>query len=197
MDKATFIDLMDKYIDGAMSGSEKYDFEQMLINDPQLNEDFNLHKTLRKGIKLTGRQELARELQSIKKEVNSNSEHSGVPFNKKWYLAIAAVMVAILAALFVFKNNNDVFEPIYAGKYEMKTMPAEGKFGSSPSTQTIELILKASQTYEYEIVNDTLVLYCNPSIIKDIELLTPMFILNSQRNIEMDINNKIIIFNKK
>jgi hypothetical protein len=74
MDRATFLDLMDKYIDGIMSDAEKYEFDLMLTNDPSLQQEFNTHKTLRKGIKLSGRNDLIIELNSIKKDVSlSNS----------------------------------------------------------------------------------------------------------------------------
>ena len=67
MDRATFLDLMDKYIDGIISDAEKYEFDLMLTNDPSLQQEFNTHKTLRKGIKLSGRNDLIIELNSIKK----------------------------------------------------------------------------------------------------------------------------------
>ena len=70
MDKATFLELMDQYIDGTMSSAEKYEFEQMLKRDPLLQEEFELHKSIRKGIKISARKDLLSELNEIKKEVN-------------------------------------------------------------------------------------------------------------------------------
>ncbi len=200
MDKATFLELMDQYIDGTISSDDKFEFDQMLTNDPSLHQEFDIHKTIRKGIKLSGRKDLLSELNEIKKEVSPVHENIKTLF-PRWYLMVAAVFVGLLGVVFVFRNqlgtqdSNDLNTVNnYAGKIELRTLPLEGKLGG-PSIESVHLILITNESETYEIKNDTLYIFTEKEFSsKDIKVLVT---LDQERNIVIDIKEEIYIFKPK
>jgi hypothetical protein len=201
MDKATFLEKMDQYIDGTMSSAEKYDFEQMLKRDPLLQEKFDIHKSIRKGIKISARKDLLSELNDIKKEINPNENVKSL--FPRWILMVAAVFVSLLGVVFFFRNqsgNQDSKDlnsgKNYAGKIELRTLPLEGKLGG-PSTESIHLILVDNNSETYEIKNDTLYIFTNQEYFDEIERLKPMVTLNQERNIVFETKEQTFIFKKK
>jgi hypothetical protein len=198
MDRATFLDLMDKYIDGIMSDAEKYEFDLMLTNDPSLQQEFNAHKTLRKGIKLSGRNDLIKELNSIKKDVSISNSGNIKKISSSWYITFAAVLVAVIAVLFLFNNKNET-SPVtkYVGILEMQVLPIEGKLGGGVTTERVKVLLKSNNQNEYEMNKDTLIIYTEPKIIETILVMDPVITLNEDRKILIEIKNQKYIFTKK
>jgi hypothetical protein len=200
MDKATFLELMDQYIDSTMSSAEKYEFEQMLKRDPLLQEEFELHKSIRKGIKISARKDLLSELNEIKKEVNHNEDNVKSLFSR-WYLMVAAVFVGLLGVVFVFRNQSGYQDAKdlnsvnnYAGKIELRTLPLEGKLGGQ-STESVHLILVANKSETFEIKDDTLFIFTEKKFTsKDIKVVVT---LDQERKIVIDIKEEIYIFKKK
>ncbi len=198
MDRATFLDLMDKYIDGIMSDAEKYEFDLMLTNDPSLQQEFNTHKTLRKGIKLSGRNDLIIELNSIKKDVSLSNSGNIKKISSGWYISFAAVLVAVIAVLFLFNNKNET-SPVtkYVGILEMQVLPIEGKLGGGVTTERVKVLLKSKNQNEYEMNKDTLIIYTEPKIIETILVMDPVITLNKERKILIEIKNHKYTFTKK
>ena len=198
MDRATFLDLMDKYIDGIMSDAEKYEFDLMLTNDPSLQQEFNAHKTLRKGIKLSGRNDLINELNSIKKDVSISNSGNIKKISSSWYITFAAVLVAVIAVLFLFNNKNET-SPVtkYVGILEMQVLPIEGKLGGGVTTERVKVLLKSNNQNEYEMNKDTLIIYTEPKIIETILVMDPVITLNKERKILIEIKNHKYTFTKK
>ena len=79
---------------------------------------------------------------------------------------------------------------------ELKTLPIEGKLGG-PSTESIHLILVDNNSETYEIKNDTLFMFTNQEYLDEIKRLKPIFTLNQQRNIVLEIKELTFIFKKK
>lgn len=200
MDKATFLELMDQYIDSTMSSAEKYEFEQMLKRDPLLQEEFELHKSIRKGIKISARKDLLSELNEIKKEVNPNYDNVKSLF-PRWILMVAAVFVGLLGVVFFFRNQSGYQDSKdlnsgnnYAGKIELRTLPLEGKLGG-PSTESVHLMLIANEGETYEIKNDTLFIFTEKEILGK-EFNTTVT-LNQERDIVLKIKEQTYIFKPK
>ncbi len=106
MDKATFLEMMDQYIDGTLSSAEKYEFEQMINNDPSLRADFDLHRSIRSGIKKIARLDLKDELDSIKKEVN-HEDTVVKPLMPRWlFMGAAATVITLVATVILLKNDS-------------------------------------------------------------------------------------------
>lgn len=202
MDKATFLELMDQYIDGTMSSAEKYEFEQMLKRDTLLQEEFELHKSIRKSIKISARKDLLAELYEIKKEVNPN-EDNVKPLFPRWVLMIAAIFVGLVAVVFVLKNQSVKQESNtvsmessknYGGMIELRTLPLEGKLGG-PSIESVHLMMIVDESETYEIKNDTLFIFTAKEFSsKDVKV---MVTLDQERNIVIDLKEEIYIFKPK
>lgn len=197
MDKATFLELMDQYIDGTMSSAEKYEFEQMINNDPSLKADFDLHKSIRSGIKKIARLDLKDELDQIKKESQLNDTKVKPLIPARIIMGIAAVLVAIIAVIFIFREHNSI-NPSYAyvGKLEMKVLPKEGNLGGVNNEQ-IHVVLKSGVVYEYVLTPDSLILYTDPELFNTFKNMEPVITLNQQRNIAIEIKDNKFLFKPK
>ncbi|MBK8886737.1 MAG: hypothetical protein IPN46_09350, partial [Saprospiraceae bacterium] len=145
----------------------------------------------------SGRKDLLSELNEIKKEVSPVKENIKTLF-PRWYLMVAAVFVGVIGVVFVLRNqspvsSNNNSENNYAGMIELKTLPIEGKLGG-PSTESIHLILVDNNSETYEIKNDTLFMFTNQEYLDEIKRLKPIFTLNQQRNIVLEIKELTFIF---
>lgn len=197
MDKATFLEMMDQYIEGTLSSAEKNEFDQMMNNDPSLRAEFDLHKSILSGIKKTARLDLKDELDQIKKESQLNGTKVKPLIPARIIMGIAAVFVAIIATVFIFKENNSI-EPRYAyiGKLEMKVLPKEGNLGGV-NAEKIHVVLKSGADYEYSLTKDSLILYTDPKIFNKLINMDPVIILNQERNVELEIKDNKYLFKPK
>jgi hypothetical protein len=197
MDKATFLENMDKYIDGTLTGTEKYDFEQMLENDPVLQEEFGLHKSLRGGIKKSARLDFQTELNAIKAEVYSKPKKV-IPLLSRWkIMGIAAAFIGIIVSLVLFRNIGDLgSQSEYIGSFAVKTLPKEGNLGS-PNAQTYHVLFELGNNNEYEIKNDSLFLISTQKINESLKTNEAMITMNGQRDILINIKDKQYIFHPK
>ncbi len=71
MNKATFLEMMDKYLDGTLPESELKEFKLLLKNDPLLQEELNIQRHIRNGIILQGRKLMAKDLSKIKADIDN------------------------------------------------------------------------------------------------------------------------------
>jgi len=124
MDKATFLKMMDQYIDGTLSSTEKYDFDQMVRKDPLLQKEFDMHKAIRNGIKKSARKDLLEELNVIKNEIKpAVNIRKIIP---RWYLLLAAVFLGIVCVIFMFTNEMKYKENDFANYSKIEHNPYEG-----------------------------------------------------------------------
>jgi hypothetical protein len=194
MDKATFLEIMDKYIDGTLSGTEKYDFEQMLKSDPRLQKEFDIHRSIRNGIKRQARKELVMELHAIKKEVNASNDKVK-PLFPRWILfGLVGAFISLLVFLYFLRNDNDI-EPqtAYAGYLKMKILPKEGNLGL-PTAEKIHVVLISNKKNEYEVSGDTLILYTIPENFNTFIAMDPVITLDQNRNIKVEIKDIKYLF---
>lgn len=102
MDKATFLELMDKYIDGTLSNADKTAFEQMINNDPMLKNEFDIQKNIRSGIQKVARREFIAELNEIKKNKGGTRI---IPLSL--IISVAAVLVLCIGMVLFFKQEKN------------------------------------------------------------------------------------------
>ena len=102
MDKATFLELMDKYIDGTLSNADKTAFEQMINNDPMLKNEFDIQKNIRNGIQKVARREFIAELNEIKKNKGGTRI---IPLSL--IISVAAVLVLCIGMVLFFKQEKN------------------------------------------------------------------------------------------
>lgn len=243
MDKATFLEMMDQYIDGTMTSAEKFEFDQMVRKDPLLQKEFDIHNAIRNSIKKSARKDLQAELNEIKNEIGSDVNIRKI--FPRWSLMVAAIFVGILGVVFVFRNewnykenysaNNSTIKhnqyegdtlrnPLanetytinasrsnsgekdtissqkrfveYAGRYDLKILPIEGKLGGAASLK-IDLILKPYYLNAFMLEGDTLFIFTEPEIIENIRKNNLLITLNKERNLVLEINQERYIFKPK
>lgn len=174
MNRETFLDMADKYIDGTMSSAERYNFEQMINENLELKKEFELLKAIRTGIALQARRKFKDELLDIKKEFEKeNKEGRSSLLNK--ILLVGALIVGAIGIVFLVnsdfagsktqKTDGSEIENtekgrsksslIYAGQFDVKTLPLAGKLGGTMTEKT-EIVISPDDSEMYFYKNDTL-----------------------------------------
>lgn len=163
MDKETFLDLMDKYIDGELTDTEKYNFEQMIEENLDMKNKYQIHRAIREGIQREGREKLKLQLQKIKNEVKKEEERNVFIFKILKYAAV--LTTGILGVLFLMKPDfiykdsiNTQVDRIYVGQLNVKILPLEGKLGASIG-QKKEIVLISDASNLYYDRNDTIYIF--------------------------------------
>jgi hypothetical protein len=107
MDRETFYQLMDKYLDGLLSNDENEDFEYLLKTDKNKLEEFENHKNIRRAVVIKSRQEKLTEINRLKNEyLNDQSKPAArririsrlVPY-------VIAASVFIIVGIIALMNN--------------------------------------------------------------------------------------------
>jgi len=96
-------EFVNRYLDNELSEIERLDFENKILHDSELREEYNFQKDLIEGIKETRRLELKSRL-------------SNIPINTPLYqtigfkaVAIASITASVgIGAYYLFSNTNDI-----------------------------------------------------------------------------------------
>jgi hypothetical protein len=94
------IDLFDLYLNNALEGNERAQFEEKLINNAEFNKAFTDYKTLVLGIQDFGKIELKNYIKA--QAINSN-KGSNFKISRTFY-AMAASVVLVIGLVFVFQQ---------------------------------------------------------------------------------------------
>jgi len=115
-------DLIEKYLAGEMSETERGDFENQLNSDSSLREELNLHRQVSETLKGEKVHQLRDVLKDVDKKWQAPSEEKeakviGFPFRKM--LSIAAAILVLVVAYFVISPNlNNAQENLFASNFE-------------------------------------------------------------------------------
>ena len=119
MEEVTFLELVNKYVDGKMNPSEKVEFETYLSNNMTAQKQMAEHIETIRGIRSAARENLRQELQRIREQMESPLEatdglstftaDSTRPFSlKRWIPYVAAVFFLGMIAYFNFERSHQV-----------------------------------------------------------------------------------------
>lgn len=101
----TNIELIENYLSGNLSGSEKRIFEQQLLSDSALKDELSFQKTMQESI-------IDYRKAEIKARLNNLTPSAGGSSTTAWLTAIAASAVIGVSAWFGFQNfNNNSHKP--------------------------------------------------------------------------------------
>ncbi len=115
-------DLIEKYLAGVMSETERSNFENQLSTDSSLQEELNLHRQVAETLKGEKVHELRSVLKEVDKKWQSPAEKKegkvvGFPFRKM--LSIAAALLVLVVAYFVISPSlNNSQENLFASNFE-------------------------------------------------------------------------------
>lgn len=142
-DEATY-QLIEQYLGGELSGSEKEAFEQRLKDDPDFALETSLHRQLHE--RLAG--EKIHELRAVLKEVDNEWEDTTRVrklFPARWmYVAAAVVLVLIASVLYFNRSRPAVPEELFAQNFE----PYQMVLNQRSSRENEDLLNAAINAYE-------------------------------------------------
>ena len=182
MDEATFLEKMDKYLDGQIFGAELEDFKSMIQDDPDKKTLLQEQKIIRQNLTELGRSDLADKLASLKEDVindntlqtNDDSQESLFYRLKRFIPLTAAASVIFILGMFYFtqdgdrtnrklvSNNQELAgtgtKMIWEGEIKLSIIPEEGKFGSG-NMQSMQTSVYKSQDEYYELEGNSLKIF--------------------------------------
>lgn len=171
--------LIDRYLEGNMSGSELQWFEQRLEEDDELRQDLAAQRMI---IKAAQRQEVKKKFQDLEKEIDSSKEDEQevtpvIPFyrRKRVWLAIAASVAILISIAAVFIIDRSQNQPIYALESDQEQLIARYSIsvdviGTTLRSQPWDVSILKSKKYPLHYVkqNETLILYLeDPALSKE------------------------------
>lgn len=116
-------DYIEQYLKGELAPQEKAEFENRMKNDPALAEEVSLHKDIIIGLETHFNSNLKSKLQQVEKEQSWQKEEEPekegrmLPFNIRPILAVAASLLILLVAGYLFidstPNNQELFAAYY------------------------------------------------------------------------------------
>lgn len=150
MTRGTFLELMDKYIDGELSQRELQDFELLLQEDLDMKKELELHTKSRNAIIAAARADKLRELNMLKKAaLPILKQESRSAFTLKNILPYAAAASVLLVSFFwLFNENNNSSKLIYTSQVEIEMRPKEGMLGAAPSKSITVQVYCCSEKQE-------------------------------------------------
>jgi|GEM_PF-2622606 len=109
------IEKFDAYLEGNQTAEEKLLFESALLNNPELNDSFELHRALVNGIV----EERETHLRSILKEQRSATFIGSNTWSKKFTMVAAAIMLLGISVLFIsYLKKTDSINTLAKNKVE-------------------------------------------------------------------------------
>lgn len=150
MTRGTFLELMDKYIDGELSQRELQDFELLLQEDLDMKNELKLHTKSRNAIIAAARADKLRELNMLKKAaLPTLKQERKSTFTLKNILPYAAAASVLLVSFFwLFNENNNSSQLIYTSQVEIEMRPKEGMLGAAPSKSITVQVYCCSEKQE-------------------------------------------------
>lgn len=141
-------EIIESYFEGKMTLKEKRDFEEKLLNSGFLQEEFELYKSLRKGISSVYEEQAIKSILKRKEKQIQQKESK-----KKYYTytAIAAILLLSIGVVLQFNSDNYKMNKL-ADEYYVKTEPLPVLMGEKENGIEIQFS-KVMQSYsrgEYE-----------------------------------------------
>ncbi len=102
-----YFDRIEEYLEGDMSHEERERFEQELKSNPVLAEEFELYKSIGKGIsEHYASDELKQKLKNLDEELDrGDRKKQPVPlFPYRWLAAAAVVIVLLISGIVIYKT---------------------------------------------------------------------------------------------
>ncbi len=112
------LDQIERYLRGELSQEEAANFEDLLLKDDALKEQFDEHKQLLKGLELGFNKELKELLVAEEAKMDASSPLQ-VTHKKNRYplIGLAAAVALLITAYFTLWNNNQAHNKLYAQYY--------------------------------------------------------------------------------
>lgn len=145
MDNNNDLNLIEKYLTGKLSDTEKQSFDNRMTQDETLAEEFQRHQNAHKALDFMVAQNLKDQLQEMEEESKI------VSLNKRrrtrlTVLSLAASVLVLVATFFVlFPQDNLSNQELAAAYYEVPDFGVRGDIDAPPSGNPLEAGIYALQ----------------------------------------------------
>lgn len=162
MNKATFYQNLEEYIDELLSEDEMKEYRTFLIENPDMNKEVDLHNKIRSTIKHVGREELRLELNDIRDQVKRSSTTQGakvIPtaqgtMKMRYIIGIAATLLILVMGYLISLNNqkDSTLDFVLVEQANLTVLPGEGKFGGKTEILINATILlsQGNESFQYD-----------------------------------------------
>lgn len=136
------------YLSGEMNEKETKDFEKLLEENAEVNEEFVFQKRIKDGLKA---QQFKKQFQNIHQQLNAKGElirpeinSSKSVFRLSWkYLSIAASVMIILGVWWIWTKNDRI-----------STVENDKLTKNIPPISTPKIIIKEDSTIQAKVINN-------------------------------------------
>jgi len=136
MDKATFLELLDKHLGGTLSSAERNLFEQAKKDNPDFQNEYDMTVKIQKGVTLYNRQTLLNEINQIRDDYNNEqpTEKKRTPLIRRIIPYALAASIALLIGFFLLNPPSDP-KLLYTSTMDIRILPKEGNIGGYPQIE--------------------------------------------------------------
>lgn len=179
MDKGTFYDLLDKYMNNGLNESETKQLNMLMEKDSTLREEFEFQKQVKSAVVINERKKKIAELDSVRDRYREGagtqtkrSEAKVISLYRKYAMYAVAAMILIIPSIFLLQQDHtDEYQPLYSQNTNVSIKPKAGKLGAAPMKSYHIEILCCTEDERAEMEGDSLKLYLSEII----ELKDPTF----------------------
>ena len=177
MDKGTFYDLLDKYMNIGLNASETKQFNMLMEKDDTLKAEFEFEKQVKNAVKVNERQKKILELDAVRNKYRKGqgaqikrSEAKVFRIYRKYAMYAIAAMILIIPSIFLLQQDHtDEYKALYSQNANVSIKPKAGKLGAAPMKSYHIEILCCTEAERAEMAGDSLKLYLSEIIeLKDL-----------------------------
>ncbi len=158
-DKENKYELIEKYLNGELTGSELASFEESLLTDPNLQEEVALHKGLHDFISNEAEMKLRSQLAVADRESRKGKV---ISFNMKFLAVAASIIVIFFTGYFLLNTKNNDGKKLFAQNFQAYQMVISSRGGNNGDS----IESKAVNLYQQGLYDQS-VSYWNALIEKD------------------------------
>jgi hypothetical protein len=112
------IELLDLYLEGALSDHERMALEARLLEDETLRALLAEHKSILEGIKATARMDVLKSLRTLEATLPEHETKIVPLWQNKWLLIAASVSIIILISFILFWPQSSKTDQLFAQYFE-------------------------------------------------------------------------------
>jgi hypothetical protein len=165
MDRTTFKNKIEIYLDGRMSRTEKSEFEAYVNENEDAQEDLNFYKKLKDTVIEQARINKLQEISAIHEEVKTEKVRQNKRRRRMIYSS-AALIILLVSALVIIPSISSDEELLLSGEFEVEGTLSESVLGADNVTEIISVnFFKRSENIGFREQNGILDIFIDRSEI--------------------------------
>jgi|GEM_PF-1653660 len=149
MEEESKAQLLQNYLDGKLTDQERKDFEEVLANDTDLNNEVVELQELELGLHSLGYDQFKNTVSEWEKDFQQSTPKTTKIVQLRYYFAAAASLALLIMAGYFLSNNTLSPEQLYANNYTPYEDMVIGR-GSNSSTEAIDILTNGMNAYNQQ-----------------------------------------------